>query len=168
MGLLDRFKKKSGPVEEQFFAHADGKMIPIEAVSDPTFAQELLGKSIAILPETGVLRSPADGEMTVVFETGHAVAMRTKIGADVLLHIGVDTVTLSGKGFNAKVAVGDRVRKGDILVEFDLPFIIKSGFDPMIPMIVTNSDDFSIELNSCGETVSSKDAVMTLKDEKSA
>lgn len=139
------FKKKEAktPRSEEFYAYAEGNLIPVGEVSDSTFAEELLGKSAAIVPNGNILYAPADATISVVLDTKHAVGMVTKSGAEVLLHIGVDTVSLNGECFETKVKVGDKVKKGDILVEFDREAIIAKGYDTVIPMIITNCDNFS-------------------------
>ena len=97
-----------------------GKAVPLKEVSDPTFAEEMLGKGAAAIPEDGKFYAPADGEIGMVFDTLHAVSMTTDFGAEILIHIGLDTVKMQGEGFAGHVKAGDHVKKGDLLLEVDL------------------------------------------------
>ena len=120
----------------------NGEIKPLEMVNDATFAEETLGKGIAIVPTEGKLYAPADGEVTMLFETKHAIGM-TCNGVEILMHIGLDTVALGGKYFTARVQAGDQVRQGDLLIEFDLEQIKNAGYDVVTPVIITNSDEFA-------------------------
>lgn len=119
-----------------------GKIIDLSQVSDEVFAEGTLGKGIAIIPSEGKLFSPVDGIISVVFPTGHAIAVTSDHGAEILIHIGFDTVSLNGKYFNIHAIQGDKVKKGSLLVEFDLMNIKKEGFDVTTPIVVTNSDSY--------------------------
>lgn len=118
----------------------NGKAISLKNVPDKTFSEELLGKGIAVDPEDGVVVSPVDGDITLVFDTKHAIAIKTSDGVELLIHIGIDTVKMNGKGFDAFVKTGDVVKKGQKLVEFDLDLVKKEAESPIIMVIVTNSD----------------------------
>lgn len=124
-----------------------GKIIDLSQVSDKVFAEGTLGKGIAIVPSEGKLFSPADGIISVVFPTGHAIAITSDDGAEILMHIGFDTVGLNGRHFNIYAIQGEKVKKGELLVEFDLVNIKKEGFDVTTPIVVTNSDSY-FEVNS--------------------
>ena len=106
-----------GKAKKQILAPAEGKCVPMSEVNDPTFSQEILGKGIAIIPAVGKVYAPADGEVTMVFETKHALSVKTSDGAELIIHIGLDTVNLQGKYFNAHVAAGDKVKAGDLLMD---------------------------------------------------
>lgn len=121
----------------------NGKIINLKDVSDKAFASEALGKGVAIIPEEGKLYSPVDGTIAAAFPTGHALGLTTANGAEILIHIGFDTVSLNGKYFNVKVQAGDKVKKGDLLVEFNVKEIKEEGFDITTPIVVTNHYDFS-------------------------
>ena len=113
MGFFDRFKKDKGI---ELTAPMKGKCVSIKEVPDPTFAEEILGKGIAVIPQDGHVYAPADGKISTVFPTGHAVGITTADGAEILIHIGLDTVELKGEPFEQKVKEGQDVKKGDLLV----------------------------------------------------
>lgn len=120
-----------------------GEAIPLSRVKDETFAGEILGKGMAIIPSEGRVFAPFDGTVETIFPTGHAVALKSDDGAEVLIHIGMDTVKLDGKYFTARVKDGDAVKKGDLLVEFDREKIMEAGYDVITPVVVTNSGDYA-------------------------
>ena len=124
------------------YAPVKGKAIPSSQVSDPTFAAEALGKGMAIIPSEGRVVAPFDGTVELMYDTGHAVALASDDGVEVLIHVGIDTVNLQGKGYHVHVATGDRVHKGALLIEFDMDVIREAGYDPVTPVIVTNSDEY--------------------------
>ena len=104
----------------------NGKVVPITEVPDPTFAEKILGDGFAVIPAEGKVYAPADGEITMVFDTLHAVTMTTTQGVEVLIHIGLDTVNLKGEPFTAHVKAGDKVKQGDLLMDVDLGKIHKN------------------------------------------
>lgn len=120
-----------------------GKSVSLSEVSDPTFAQEILGKGGAILPTEGKLYAPADGNIVMVMDTKHAIGMTSSDGAEILMHIGIDTVQLNGKHFEARVKSGDKVKKGQLLVEFDIDGIVKEGYEVITSMIISNTPNYS-------------------------
>lgn len=129
-----------------------GKAIPLSQVPDETFAQELLGKGAAILPEKGLVTSPVKGTLTMIFDTLHALSLESDDGAEILIHVGMDTVQLGGKHFKALAQAGDRVEVGTPLLEFDMDAIQKAGYPIVTPIVVTNSDDFTaVELAAEGD-----------------
>lgn len=140
-------------------APVTGKAIPMSEVADPTFSQEILGKGAAVVPSEGRVVAPADGVVGMVFDTKHAVSVTTDSGAELIIHIGLDTVQLNGEFFTAHVAAGHKVKKGDLLVEFDMDKIKEKGYDVTTPVIVCNTPEFpSMECLSgmdvtAGETV---------------
>lgn len=121
----------------------EGKRIPLYEVNDATFAQEILGKGCAIVPETGVIYAPFDGKVDMMFETGHAAGLVSEDGVELLIHMGIDTVNLEGKYFHPKKKSGDTVKKGEVLIEFERQAILDAGYDITTPVIVTNSDQFA-------------------------
>ncbi len=129
------------PQQEIFFGYAAGQMIPMEQVKDETFANKVLGDGVAVIPETGKVYAPADGSVISVFDTKHAICLASSYGTEILIHIGVDTMNLNGKYFEAHVKDGDLVKKGQLLISFDKAQIEKAGYDTVIPMIFTDLDD---------------------------
>jgi PTS system beta-glucosides-specific IIC component/PTS system sucrose-specific IIC component len=117
-----------------------GKLINLEEVPDKTFADKFLGDGVAIVPEDGLVTSPVDGEVLLVFETKHAVAVKSDSGLEILIHIGLDTVKLQGEGFTSFVKKGDRVKCGDKLMEVDLTVIEEQDKSTITPIVVTNMD----------------------------
>ncbi|MGN7941717.1 beta-glucoside-specific PTS transporter subunit IIABC [Virgibacillus sp. 6R] len=123
-----------------------GEMIPLSEVNDNVFSTKVMGDGIAVIPSKGELYAPADGEIKMVFNTNHALGMETANGAEILFHIGIDTVNLEGKYFESLVKVGDKVKSGDLLVKFDLQKIIDEGYDPVTIAVVTNNDKYSVKV----------------------
>ena len=119
-----------------------GKVVPLSEVTDPMFREEVLGKGCAIIPAEGKLYSPADGVIDSVTDSRHAVMMTTESGIELLIHIGIDTVELKGRHFTSLVSAGERVRAGDVLIEFDVEAIKSAGYDTTTPIIVTNSTEY--------------------------
>ena len=119
-----------------------GQIIDLKEVNDATFASGLMGKGTAIIPTIGEAVAPEDGEVVSLFRTKHAIGFQTKSGAEILIHIGVDTVKLDGQHFEAHVESGQKVKKGDRLVSFDIEAIKQAGFEVTTPIIITNSDDY--------------------------
>lgn len=150
------------PDEEIFFGYARGQQIPMEEVNDDTFANKVLGDGAAVLPEEGKVYAPADGVITSIFDTKHAICFTSSQGTEILIHIGVDTVNLQGKYFTAHVKDGDAVKRGQLLIEFDKEQIEKAGYDTVIPMIFTDlPEDRKLEVASPGAmTPDTKAAVL--------
>ena len=140
-----------------------GECVPLSRVPDPTFADGLLGKGVAIIPADGNVYAPADGEVTMAFQTGHAVAMTTADGIEVLVHIGLDTVSLEGKPFTMHVVDGQKVSKGDLMIEADLDAIRAAGREIITPVVVCNADAFSEVETLAGRQVAPEDEVITVK-----
>lgn len=123
-------------------AFLSGILIPIEEVGDGIFSEKMLGDGVAIIPEEDVLFAPSDGKVTVVMEeTRHAVGLLLDGGTEILLHIGLDTVEMGGDGFDSKVKVGDRVKKGQPIITFDRQKIAAAGHRDVTMMVVTNGED---------------------------
>ena len=141
---------------------AEGKAISLSEVADATFAQEILGKGAAIVPEKGVIYAPFDGKVDVMFETGHAVGLVGENGVELLVHIGIDTVNLEGKYFSPKKAAGDVVKKGDVLIEFDIEKIKKAGYELVTPIIITNSQQFMDIIVKKKDVVTANDQVLAI------
>lgn len=118
-------------------------MIPLSEVSDEAFSSGVLGKGLAIVPSEGKVYAPCDGQVTALFPTGHAIGITAANKAELLLHIGMDTVKLEGKYFSPKVEAGANVHVGDLLLEFDLEKIKEAGYDTTTPVLITNYMDFA-------------------------
>lgn len=136
-------KKMFGAKEgEKILAPVEGKAVPMSEVSDPTFSQEILGKGVAIIPAKGRVVAPANGVMSVVFDTLHAVSLTTEEGAEIIIHVGLDTVNLRGEHYKAHVNQGDHVKAGDLLLEFDIDAIKEAGYDVITPVIICNTPNY--------------------------
>lgn len=120
-----------------------GKVIPLSEVEDEVFAGGMMGQGLAVIPEDGKVYSPCDGTVSTVFPTGHAVGITADNGVEILIHIGMDTVKLDGKGFTKKVKDKDRVKTGQLLIEFDLDLVKEAGYSVVSPVIVSNTDEFA-------------------------
>ena len=143
-------------------APVNGTVIPNDQIVDSTFAAEVLGKTVAIEPSDGVIKAPCNGEVVSIFETGHAVCILTDGGAELLIHVGIDTVKMDGNGFTKKVSDGAKVHAGDVLIEADLNAIKEAGYPATTMMILTNTDLYdSVECAAPG-TVTGKSSVMKL------
>ena len=139
-----------------------GTVLKLEKMKDDAFASGVLGKGAAIIPEEGNVYAPADGVITALFPTLHAIGMQADNGLELLIHIGLDTVQLNGEGFQAMVKQGDRVKKGQLLVTFDKEFIESKGFCLETPVLVTNSDDFLEVIETKQTEVSPGDCFITV------
>ena len=140
----------------------NGTQIPLSEVADEIFASEMLGTTVAVEPADGKIVAPCDGEVSNIFETGHAVCITTEAGGELLIHIGIDTVKMDGKGFTKKVSDGDKVHAGDILVEADLEEIKNAGYQTTTMMILTNTDEFGNVTKAEPAEVKTTSKVMTL------
>lgn len=157
--MFNLFKKKTA--EHVLGSPAKGKAVAIQEVNDPTFAEEILGKGIAVIPSEGKIYAPADGEIGMVFDTLHAVSLVTDFAAEVLIHVGLDTVKLKGDGFESHVKAGDKVKKGDLLLTVDLDKVKAAGYDIVTPMLICNSPDYArVEGMAVGEVGAGADILI--------
>lgn len=139
----------------------EGEAIELSKVKDEAFASGSIGKGVGIIPQKGVLYAPADGEISTVFVTGHAVGMITDKEAEILMHIGINTVEMNGEGFIKKVKDGQKVKAGDILIEFDIEKIKRAGYDTTTMMVISNSDEYSdIGVLNLGEVKQNNDILI--------
>ncbi|HEM6346214.1 TPA: PTS glucose transporter subunit IIA [Streptococcus suis] len=129
--------------EETLVSPLSGDVVALENVNDPVFSSGAMGKGLAVKPTEGVVYAPADAEVTIAFETGHAYGLKTASGAEILIHIGIDTVSMNGNGFEKLVAAGDKVKAGAPLAKFDAAKIAEAGLDDTTMIIVTNTADFA-------------------------
>lgn len=154
-------KKKSEPYV--LGSPAKGKAVPITEVSDATFSEGMLGQGVAIIPSEGKIYAPAAGEIGMVFGTLHAISLVTDFGAEVLIHVGLDTVKMEGDGFKGYVQAGDKVNKGDLLLEVDLDKVKAAGYDTITPMVVCNTDVYESVEGLGGKDVMPGDDVVTIQ-----
>ena len=140
----------------------DGRTIPMDEVNDQTFAQELLGPGIAIVPSNGTVVSPIDGTIATVMDTKHAVCIQGEDGLELIVHAGLDTVELNGKYYQTYKEIGDQVNAGDVLLEFDLEEIAKAGYDVTTPIVITNLGDYKITKCLTGQQVKAGEEVIQL------
>jgi beta-glucoside PTS system EIICBA component len=156
----EKFAKDIGG-RETFTSPVAGKMIPLSEVQDEVFSSKAMGEGIAVIPSRGELYAPVEGEISMIFETNHALGMKTETGAEILFHVGLNTVQLGGEYFTPQIKVGDQVKAGDILLTFDLERIKSAGFDPVTLAIVTNTDNYDVQINT-QENVTRQDKLMVI------
>ena len=140
----------------------DGRTIPMDEVNDQTFAQELLGPGIAIVPSNGTVVSPINGTIATVMDTKHAVCIQGEDGLELIVHAGLDTVELNGKYYQTYKEIGDQVKAGDVLLEFDLEEITKAGYDVTTPIVITNLGDYKITKCLTGQQVKAGEELIQL------
>lgn len=136
------YREKTAAPEETIFAPIKGFVKPLQEISDEAFSNGDIGNGVAIVPQEGRVYSPADGVLSSVFATGHALGITTDSGAELLIHVGMDTVNLNGEGFTPLKKQGEHVKKGELLLEFDMEGISKKGYVLDTPIVVTNSEDY--------------------------
>ena len=159
MGFFDKlFGKKTNAL----CAPIAGKAVPVTEVPDPTFAEGMLGNGIAVIPTDGKVCAPCDATVDMMFTTGHAVSLVADFGAEILIHVGLETVGLEGKPFTIHVANGDKVKKGQLLMEVDLEAVKAAGLNTITPMLICNTDDYGTFKTSTGKDVTTEDVVIEL------
>ncbi len=161
MGL---FKKLFGGSELELGAPVDGHAVAVKEVSDPTFGEEILGKGIAIRPTGNKIVAPCDATVDLMFDTGHAVSLNADNGAEILIHVGLETVKLEGKHFTVHAKSGEHVSAGQLLIEFDREAIAAEGYDTITPMVVCNSSNYSEVNLYVDKDVTSGEKVIGLKE----
>ena len=162
--MFDFFKKKQPKANGSIIgAPIEGEAVLSSEISDPTFGEEMLGKGMAIKPTVGKVYAPVDGTVAMVFDTKHAITITSNEGAEILIHVGLDTVSLKGEPFTAHVAADQKVKKGDLLLEFDMDAIRAAGLDTISPVIICNSDDYKEVKRFTGKQVKPGDDIMELE-----
>ncbi|MEG0753121.1 MAG: PTS glucose transporter subunit IIA [Angelakisella sp.] len=145
--MFEKLKNLFGGAKEAaitgILSPVQGKAVSLREVPDPTFSEEMLGKGVAIVPTVGRIVAPAAGKVLGIFRTCHAITLQTESGAELLIHIGIDTVKLDGVHFTPHVKKGDQVQVGDLLIEMDLEAIQAAGYNTITPVLVCNVDDFT-------------------------
>lgn len=141
----------------------EGEVIPLATISDETFASGLLGKGVAIIPSQGRVVAPVDGIVASLFKTGHAIGIESAQGSEILIHVGIDTVKLDGLYFTTHVKPGDKIKSGDLLIEFNIEKITEAGFETTTPVIISNTDDYvDVIPNTSGDKTSELSPILTL------
>lgn len=164
MGFLD---KLFSPKQQDFVlgSPANGKAVPISEVSDPTFGEGILGQGVAIQPTSNRVCAPCDAVVEMMFDTAHAVSLKAENGAEILIHVGLETVSLKGEHFKALVKTGDHVTAGQPLIEYDRAALVEKGFDTIIPVVICNTDAFEHVTAQTGE-VSEGEPLLKLGQKK--
>jgi len=158
MGIFDKLRRSGLTV----LAPLDGEVVPISQVPDPTFSEELLGKGVAIKPASSRVCAPFDGTVSMMFATGHAVSLVSSSGIELLIHIGLETVSLKGRHFTILANSGDQVRAGQPLILFEREAIAAEGFNLITPLVVCNSGDYAQVEAKTGRTVHTGDPLLEL------
>lgn len=148
--------------ERVISAPLEGKVIPLTEVPDETFAQKIMGDGAAIIPSVGKVYSPVNGEIIMIFDTLHAIAIKSEEGLEILIHVGLDTVKLNGKYFKSNIKQGDKVNKGQLLLEFDNEKIKELGYNTVTPIIITNTNDYSKITVTKNNSLKIEDSLMSL------
>jgi len=146
----------------KIFSPMTGNLKALSEIKDEAFSQELLGKGVAIEPTVGKVVAPADGVLTTLFPTKHAVGITTNTGVEVLIHVGMDTVNLNGEHFTAKAAQGEHVKQGQVLVEFDIKAITKKGYEVITPVVITNTADYAEIIKTSAKSVTPADSLLDI------
>ena len=164
MGFFDKFKKKAEAAPLLVAADAKGAVVPMQDIPDEVFAQGILGPCCGIDPAVGEVYAPLDGEITQAPDTLHALGIQGDNGAEVLIHVGVDTVEMKGDGFSPKVKEGDTITKGQLLLEMDLAKIAAANHPAVVITVITNTDDYqNVELVASGTVAPGDDLLKISK-----
>ena len=156
-------EEKAALQDERILAPIVGQAVALSDVNDPVFSSGAMGQGIAIKPSEGVVYAPADAEVTIAFATGHAYGLKTSNGAEILIHVGIDTVSMGGEGFDQKVAQGDKVKAGDVLGTFEAEKIAAAGLDDTTMVIVTNTADYASVTPVAEGALAKGDAIIEVK-----
>lgn len=164
MGIFSKLFTKNEEIDPMgIYAPMAGKTVPVTEVPDPTFSEGMLGEGIAIIPSDGKVYAPCNATVETMFETGHAVSLTAENGAELLIHVGLETVGLGGKCFKVHVKNGQKVKKGQLLFEADLAGIKAAGLNTITPVLLCNFDAFSTFSVTTGKDVTNHDVVIDLK-----
>lgn len=137
--LLKKLFGKSQNKKGKIYAPLNGKIVPLEKVPDPVFGKKMMGEGIAIIPADGKVVAPVNGKIIQIPDSKHAVGIQAEDGSEILIHVGLETVALKGKGFEGKVSAGDEISVGDELIVFDLEYIAEHADNTITPIVITNS-----------------------------
>jgi PTS system beta-glucosides-specific IIC component len=155
--------KELSKKDQKLLSPLNGQVVNLSEVNDSTFSSEVMGKGIAVKPTNGKVVSPVNGVITSLFKTKHAIGITSDEGAEILIHVGLDTVKLEGEHFEARIKQGDKVTVGQLLLEVDIDSITKAGYDTTTPVIITNSDRFTELVPTNNTQVSNIDVILNLK-----
>lgn len=158
------FQKLFGKSTNDLYAPMAGKAVSITEVPDPTFAEGMLGNGIAIEPAEGKVYAPCDATVDMMFTTGHAVSLVADFGAEILIHVGLETVSLEGKPFTVHAANGDKVKKGQLLIKVDLEAVKAAGLQTITPMVICNTDAYPTFHTIVDKDVTNDDVVIQLAE----
>lgn len=160
------FSKLFGKAEEKndngIYAPIAGQAVPVSEVPDPTFSSGMLGNGIAIIPSDGKVYAPCNATVDMMFTTGHAVSLVADSGAEILIHVGLETVGLEGKCFTVHVQNGQKVKKGDLMIEVDLEGVKAAGLNTITPVLICNTDDYGTFNTTVGKAVTKNDVIIEL------
>ena len=156
--LSKLFKKRN----LEIYAPVNGEIIPLDQVPDPVFSQKMMGEGIAIMPDKGNIHAPVEGTVLLVADTKHAIALGSKDGTEILIHIGLETVLLGGKGFTVLVNVGDKVSLGQPLIEVDWDYIREHATSIVTPIVITNSLERNVHCVDTKEGIMGETLLMTI------
>lgn len=158
--MLDFLKKKADGLD--LYAIIDGEMIDITQVSDPVFAERMLGDGVAFVPTSEIVYAPADGKVMMLAKSTHAIGLKLDSGLEVLIHIGLDTVALNGEGFKANVSNHQRVKKGDALISFDSNFMNSKGINMIVILVITNTSQFKFVKQPFSRVIAGVDKIINI------
>ncbi len=165
MGLFDKLfgSKENKSVEVEIYAPISGEIVNIEDVPDVVFSEKIVGDGVAIRPIGNKIVAPVDGVIGKIFETNHAFSMESKEGVELFVHFGIDTVELKGEGFTRIAQEGQSVKRGDTVIEFDLPLLESKAKSVLTPIVISNMDEISCIVKKSGEVVAGESVVLALK-----
>ncbi|MFD2829309.1 PTS sugar transporter subunit IIA [Corticicoccus populi] len=163
--LFGKKKEEANKEPLEIKSPVNGKYVKIEDIPDPVFSEKMMGEGFGIEPSNGKVVAPVSGEVVQVFKTNHAVGIKTDSGVEVLIHIGLETVAMEGRGFTGHVSEGDRVEAGDTLVEVDLSLVKEEANSTITPVIITNSNDVvaSYDFISTSDVTAGESSVMKVE-----
>lgn len=156
-------KEKNVSISSTIKSPMAGSIVSLSEVPDDTFSQEIMGAGIAIQPKDNSIKSPVNGEIISIFPTKHAICLKSTDGVEILIHLGLDTVELNGKGFNILVEEGQKVQEGDLIGTMDIDYVQKAGYSILTPVIVTNSTSYkSIHSRKSRGEIYFQEALLTI------
>lgn len=158
--LSGLFKKR----KVEIYAPVNGEIIPLDQVPDPVFSQKMMGEGVAIIPEEGTFHAPVEGTVVLISDTKHAIGLRTNDGTEILIHIGLETVSLGGKGFTVLVETGDKVSLGQPVIEVDLDYIREHATSIVTPIIITNSSEKNVQFTQTKAGIMGETLLMTVSN----